>query len=259
LSPAGALALKLVVTPVLIGAASLAGRRWGSALSGWLIGIPFTSAPIAFFLALDPGPAFAARAAAAIMAGAISQAVFCLVFAWTARRARWASSLVAGTIGFSVATVVLTFVLLPVAGAFVIVIIVLVVALFLMPAAPARPGRRVTFPRWDLPARMLVATAFVVVLTSAAPLLGPRVAGLLAPYPLYGGVLAVFAYRLEGADAAVAVLRGLLLGLFAFGCFFAVLATLLEAELWLAFAAAILVAAVIQGTALVVGRRLGLA
>jgi hypothetical protein len=259
LNPAGALALKLVVTPMLIGAASVAGRRWGSAVSGWLIGIPFTSAPIAFFLALDPGPAFAARVAAAIMAGAISQAVFCLAFAWTSRRARWVSSLVAGTIGFAVATAVLTFVRLPVAGAFVIVIIVLVVALFLMPAAPARPARQVRFPGWDLPARMLVATAFVVVLTTAAPLLGPRVAGLLAPYPLYGGVLAVFAYRLEGADASVALLQGLLLGLFAFACFFAVLATLLQGALWLAFAAAILVAALVQGAALVMGRRLGLA
>ena len=238
MNPAGALALKLVVTPVLIGAASLVGRRWGSALSGWLIGIPFTSAPIAFFLALDPGPAFASRAAAAIMAGAISQAVFCLAFAWTARRAPWASSLVAGTAGFGIATAVLTTVVLPVAGAFVVVIIVLVVALFLMPAAPARHGRRASFPHWDLPARM---------------------AGLLAPYPLYGGVLAVFAYRLEGVDASVAVLRGLLLGLFAFACFFAVLATLLQGELWLAFAAAIVVAGLVQGTALLIGRRWGLA
>jgi hypothetical protein len=259
LNPAGALALKVVVAPVLIGAASLAGRRWGSALSGWLIGIPFTSGPIAFFLALDPGPAFAARASTAIMAGAISQALFCLAFAWTSRRARWMASLAAGTIGFGVATAVLTFVILPVAGAFVIVIIVLVVALFLMPSAPARPGRPVSFRRWDLPARMLVATAFVVVLTTAAPLLGARVAGLLAPYPLYGGVLAVFAYRLEGADAAVALLRGLLLGLFAFACFFGVLASLLQRELWLAFAAAILAAAFVQGAALVLGRRFGLA
>jgi hypothetical protein len=33
LNPAGALALKLVLTPVLVGAASLAGRRWGSAIA----------------------------------------------------------------------------------------------------------------------------------------------------------------------------------------------------------------------------------
>src|SRR5262249_23921725 len=34
------LLLKLIVTPVLIGAASLAGRRWGETLSGWFSGLP---------------------------------------------------------------------------------------------------------------------------------------------------------------------------------------------------------------------------
>jgi len=33
------LLLKLVLTPALIAAASLAGRRWGHAVSGWLVGL----------------------------------------------------------------------------------------------------------------------------------------------------------------------------------------------------------------------------
>src|SRR5205807_6194643 len=86
LSLAGALALKLVLTPLLVGAASLAGRRWGSSVGGWLIGIPFTSGPIAFFLALSPGPRFAASAAAGIMAGAVSQSAVCLSYSWAAQR-----------------------------------------------------------------------------------------------------------------------------------------------------------------------------
>src|SRR5439155_719404 len=107
LSPAGALALKLVLTPILVGAASLAGRRWGSAVGGWLIGIPFTSGPIAFFLALSPGPRFAAEAALGIMAGAISQAAFCLAYAWTAQRSTWIASMLAATAAFSAATITL--------------------------------------------------------------------------------------------------------------------------------------------------------
>src|SRR5207244_11689777 len=69
LSPGAALALKLVVTPLLIGAASLAGRRWGSAVGGWLSGTPLTSGSFVLFLALDHGPRFAARAAAARVEG----------------------------------------------------------------------------------------------------------------------------------------------------------------------------------------------
>ena len=106
---------------------------------------------------------------------------------------------------------------------------------------------------------MVVATAFVVVLTTVAPLLGPRIAGLIAPFPIYGAVLAAFAYRVEGPAASAAVLRGLLLGLFAFASFFLVLSTLLERDILLAFAVAIVAGGIVQGATLLIGRRLGLA
>jgi hypothetical protein len=61
------LALKLVLTPALIGVVSLAGRRWGPGVSGWLVGFPLTSGPVAFFLALDHGVRFAAAAAVGSM------------------------------------------------------------------------------------------------------------------------------------------------------------------------------------------------
>lgn len=272
MNPAGALALKLVLTPVLVGAASLAGRRWGSAVGGWLIGIPFTSGPIVFFLALDPGQDFAARAAAGVMAGAISQAAFCVAYAWAAQRWGWAVSLIAAAIGFGLVTLLLTATQLPVQGFFVVIILVIVVSLFLMPQHSSRPSgdlpmngeelaavEPIRFPVWDLPARMLVATVFVVVLTAIAPLLGARLAGLLAPFPLYGSVLAAFAHRLQGAGPAVGVVRGLLLGLFAFSSFFLVLALLLTRGVALAFACAIVVALVVHGASLVIGRRVGLA
>ncbi len=259
MSPAGALALKLVLTPILVGAASLAGRRWGAAVGGWLVGIPFTSALIAFFLAVDFGQKFAAPAAAGIMDGTASQAAFCLCYAWVAGRRGWVASLLAGTVAFVGATLLLDAVLLPAPASFVVMILVLVVALYLMPAPQTRSGSPVTFPRWDIPARMIIATTFVLVLTTAAPLLGPRLAGLLAPFPLYGTVLAAFAHRLQGADQAVGVLRGLLLGLFAFATFFLVLSLALPSGIAEAFVLAAILGLGVQGATLAAGRRLGLA
>jgi len=61
--------LKLIVTPALIGLASLAGRKWGHAISGWLVALPLTTGPIVFFLAVSHGPAFAAETAAGILTG----------------------------------------------------------------------------------------------------------------------------------------------------------------------------------------------
>lgn len=260
MGPGASLALKLVLTPVLVGAASLAGRRWGSEVGGWLVGIPFTSGPIAFFLALNPGPRFAAATAVGILAGVASQAAFCLAYAWAARHQGWAPSLLAATAAFLVATALLNLMVWPSPLLFVAVIAALIVAIRLMPDRGAGTTVQIDYPRWDIPARMFVATAFVVALTAAAPLLGPHLAGLLAPFPLYATVLATFAQRIGGPAPAIGVLRGLLLGLFSFAGFFLTLAELLPGQgIAIAFAAAILVALALQGVSLALGRRIGLA
>jgi len=102
------LILKLVLSPALIGAASLAGRRWGAAVGGWLVGIPFTSGPIALFLALDHGPSFAASASVGMLLGTISQAIFCLAYSFSASRGvPWLASFGSGCVGFAASTVIL--------------------------------------------------------------------------------------------------------------------------------------------------------
>src|SRR5947208_663539 len=65
--PMNTLLLKLIVTPVLIGAASLAGQRWGETLSGWFIGLPLTSGPVCWFLAIEQGTGFAAATARGLL------------------------------------------------------------------------------------------------------------------------------------------------------------------------------------------------
>lgn len=252
-----ALVLKAVLTPALIGAASLAGRRWGPAVSGWLVGFPFTSAPIALFLALDHGAPFAATAAVGTMAGAMSQAAFCVTYGRLAPRLGWPGALAASCLAFAASTAVLGALALAPLAVFATVVAALGLALRLMPpgALPAL-GAHAQPPPWDIPARMVVATVFVLLLTGVAPVLGPQLTGLLAPFPLYAAVLAVFAHQLEGPGPAVAVLRGLLVGLFAFAGFFLALATLLgQTGLAPAFAAAIVVTGVIQGLALWAMRR----
>lgn len=249
------LALKLVLTPTLIGAVSMAGRRWGPGISGWLVGFPLTSGPVAFFLALDQGVAFAAGAAAGSMTGAAAQAAFCVLCGRWARGHHWAVALLAGSLAFALASVALQLATLALLPLVTLVIATLVVALRFMPrdASRARPARR---PPWDIPARIVVTTAIVLLLTGLATALGPSLTGLLATYPLYGAILAGFAHHLEGPGPAVRVLRGLLLGLFAFAGFFFVLALLIErAGIAPAFAAAIATALVLQAGALWAMRR----
>ncbi|MCW5882788.1 MAG: hypothetical protein KIS91_17790 [Anaerolineae bacterium] len=246
------LLIKLVVTPMLVGAASLAGRRWGPGVSGWLVALPLTSGPIVFFLALSHGAHFASSVAAATLVGAISQAAFCLAYSHTALRWRWPHALLFACLGFLVATLVLQSADLPLLARFLLVVLGLLVALRLMPPAAAQTRKeRVAPPRWDIPARMVVTTTFVVLLTASASALGASLTGLLAPFPLFATVLAVFAHRHQGPEPAVEVLRGLLYGLFSFAGFFLVLGMLLDdAHIAGAFGAAIAVALVIQGVTL---------
>lgn len=251
------LALKLVLTPLLIGAASLAGRRWGPAVSGWLVGLPLTSGPVAFFLALNHGSAFAAAAATGILVGTISQAAFCLAYSWLAFRWSWLPTVLLSCLVFAVATAALDHLTLPLPALFPTVIMVLALALYVTPGgAAAVSGGSAPLPQWDIPARMVIATGFVLILTGIAPALGPRLTGLLAPFPLYASILTVFAHRLQGPAPAAGVLRGLLLGLFAFASFFLLLAALLQRiGIGSAFAAAVAVALVLQVVSFRVLRR----
>jgi hypothetical protein len=244
------LVLKLVVTPALIGVATVAGRRWGPAVGGWLVGLPFTSGPVALFLALDHGAGFAAGAATGMLAGTISQAAFALAYGWVASRGPWLAS-GAGFLAFGGATLALDRLSMGVFPALVATFASTALAIRFMPAqSPSRPGSGPP-PRWDAPMRMAVATAFVLGLTASAPRLGPQLSGLLSPFPFFGLTLALFAHRQQGQLAAVAVLRGLLHGLFAPAVFFFVLGDLLlPAGIALAFAAAGVAALVTQGLAL---------
>jgi hypothetical protein len=201
------LVLKVVVTPMLIAAASLAGRRWGQAVSGWFVGLPLTSGPVAFFVALDYGVGFAAATALGALAAAIAEAAFCLVYGHAADRARWPVALAAACIAFAATAVTLQRLTVPIIVLAAIVFVALAIALRLMPRGFETVGTRPP-PRWDLPARMVIATLLVVFITEAAPVLGPRLSGVLAAFPVYAAILTVFGHR-SGAASAVRVLRGL--------------------------------------------------
>jgi len=245
---ADTLVLKLLLTPLLIGAASLAGRRWGPAVGGWFVGLPLTSGPIALFLALDHGAGFAAAAAVGSLAGALAEVAFCVAYA-AAARAGWPAALTVATLAFALVATVLQRAMLPLAATAVCVVAALAGALALLPrrqaTTPAPPP-----PAWDLPARMVITTVLVLLITGAASTLGPRLSGVLATFPVYAAILTVFAHR-GSAAAAVQVLRGLLLGLFAFAGFFVVLGALLESlGLAASFALATVAALAIQGGSL---------
>jgi hypothetical protein len=245
------LVLKLILAPIIIGSASLAGRRWGPAVSGWIVGMPLTSGPVIFFVALSHSTAFAANAALGVLSGGLSLVAYALTYSWLAVKFRWQIAITGSLLVFATSTTILqnfTFPLLPV---FFMVATAIVLGLRFMPKdtvvkeSESQPGK------WDIPFRILIGTSFILLLTGIAPFIGSRLTGLLTTIPLYVTILSIFAHRHQGPAAAAHVLRGLLYGMFAFTGFFIVLSLLIEkTNLAVSFGTAILTALVIQGSSL---------
>jgi len=217
------LALKIVLTPLLIAAATLAGRRWGPAVSGWLIGFPLTSGPVSLILASQFGAPFEARAAIGTLADQASVCVFCLAYSLAAQRSGWLACAAVGVGAFAAAEFAWDHFTLALVPTFAILLLTIVAVLKLMPQS-GPPAGAAKPPRWDLPARMVVATSFVMLLTTFATPLGPQLSGLLSPFPIFGIVLATFAHREQGSGAATQVVRGIVLGSVAFAAFFVLVA-----------------------------------
>lgn len=219
--------LKVLLAPLLILLATLAGRRWGPAIGGWLAGLPLTSGPVSLILALEQGPEFAARAALGTLFGLISLAAFCFAYGAAARRMGWPGCLVAALAAFAATTLVFRGATLPLGLAFAFVCTILAgVGAAMARDERLRPARGLL--PGDLALRMAIAAMLVLVLTSVAAALGPALAGALSPIPVFGALLAVFAHRDQGRAAAVQLLRGMVLGSFGFATFLLVVGSLVD-------------------------------
>jgi hypothetical protein len=236
--------LRLALAPALILAASVASRHWGPGIGGWLVALPLTSGPVAFFLALDHGPGFAAAAALGSLAGAIAEIAFAAAYTVLVHRG-WPLAVCGASLTFIVVAAIFQHMALRWGVLAAASMVALVAASRLVPhqahASPPPP------PRWEIPARMAVAAALVLLITGTATVLGPRLSGTLAMFPVYVIVLTVFAHR-SGPAHALRVLRGLLIGLFAGVSFFIVLAGLVESVgVTRGFLGAVAAAVVVQG------------
>jgi hypothetical protein len=220
--------LKISLVPLVVWLASLAGRRWGHAVAGWVSGLPLIAGPISVFLALDQGVEFAADAAAATLQVTGAAALHCLVFAHAARRFGWLGSLLLGWASFIASAAVLGAVPLPPLAGVALTALLLVLMLAALPRVPRRSGPA-GVPGVELALRVAVAAAIAAAVTLGANAFGPRMSGILLTFPITGSVLPPFTLALHGADATVRLLAGFLSGLFAFATFHFTVATALPA------------------------------
>lgn len=228
------LVLKLILVPAIIYAVTLAARRWGARAAGRLSAFPVVAGPILLFVAIEQGRPFAAEAGTGTVAAIAAFAAYALVYSWLATRHAWPLSLAGAYLAYAVLAWLATQSPWPLWAHVLINVVVLLGAIRAMPRdLPVGPPPGPM--RFDLPLRMACGVALVLLITGLAELLGPRVAGVLAMFPILGTVITVFSHRSAGAAFVVTLLRGMLWGNFAMMSFCATLAALLP---WLPLAVA---------------------
>ena len=209
---------------------TLAGRRWGHRLAGWIAGLPIIAGPICAFMAYDLGADFVKQTALATLQVVPAIGVFCVTFAWVARGGSWWRSL--GAAYCTYLSVAYLCQRLPIpsvlpwlqAGALWLWALAGWAGLSCLLPRIESSRSPLRIPQSELWARVAFAIVLALAIGFGAPYLGSAWSGLLLGIPISGSVLPVFTLRLHSLTATHQVLRGFLLGIFSFISFFFVLA-----------------------------------
>jgi hypothetical protein len=242
------LALKLLLVPLFLGLVSLAGKRWGPGVAGWLAGFPIVTGPILLLLAMEKGTGFAAQAATASLSAVFASVAFSVAYCRVCRRKPWPHSLLAGLCAWLLVACVLNRVPLSPWLALAIALGTLLAAPRCFPAVAA-PALSNALPRQELFLRMLAGALLTLAVTSLSALIGASWSGLLAVFPLLGIVLAVFSQRACGPAFVVAMLKAMVSGLYSFVTFCFLLTLSLPGRgITASFVMAIIAAIIVQST-----------
>ncbi len=215
------LLLKISVPPLLVALMSLAARRWGATFGGLIMGLPWMTGPVVYFLGAEKGTDFVVSASLGVELAVWGMGAYILGFGFASRGGHWLTALVTGIVGYVAVGLVTQGLAVPLwlATAVAVLVLVLVYLLLPRPTSSAIPGR---LPQWDIPARMVATFVLVGLIMITADRLGPQRSGLIASYPVILTVIGSFTLRQWGRDALLRVLRGISLSLLAFVGFFAV-------------------------------------
>jgi len=240
------LLLKLFLVPSLIYAVTLAGRRWGPGVAGWLSAFPIVSGPILLTITLEQGAPFAAAAAEGTLLAVVAILVFSLAYAWAATCNGVQGSMIWALLAYAAAVAGLQALKPSLPLCFGIVIGALLAAPRLFPPMEAA-SRAPSAGAGDLPWRMLAGAILVLTVTLIASRIGARLSGFFAMFPVMSTVLVGFSHLRSGPGFAVSLLRGMVFGYYAFAVFCLTLAVLLRQQpLALAFGSAFLCALLVQ-------------
>jgi hypothetical protein len=212
------LLVKVTLMPAVMALVTLSIRKWGNKIGGLIGSMPWVAGPILLFFILEQGKAFGIQSIPGVMTGILALISFCFSYATFSQKLSWLPTLLLSYAFYTATALLFNQLHLNLLSGYALVIgcVLLTLRFFPKPASQSTKARRLPF---DILIRMGVATLFVLVITGLASILGPAWSGILTPFPVLTSVLAIFSHTLQGSTAAIATLRGLLIGLLGFTTF----------------------------------------
>ena len=207
MTPSELLLLKLTATPLMMLVVSLAARRWGGFVGGIISGLPITSAPVMFFLAIEQGAPFAEQAASAALSGLGAVLLTYFFYLIVTKRTSIPVACFAALVFFAACS---QLTIRPFFSDWAIPANLVVIGLIVRrtaatgPRASSSPG----MPPWDIPLRMAASTSLLLAVTGLAHGIGPHWSGMLSPMPVVAWPLTVFLHSRCGRAEMVAAVRG---------------------------------------------------
>jgi hypothetical protein len=211
------LALRMAVSAAFVVAASIITERSGPAIGALVATLPVSAGPSYIFLALDHDAAFIAQSSLASLPMNAATIVMSLVIVLLAQRFGMVVSLGCGiAVWLMFGWLVKTFDWSLTAG-----IVLNVVALGLcLPLVQRFRGAKMPLitRRWyDIPLRAVLVATVVATVVTLSNIVGPRVSGVIALFPVVFGSLILILMPRIGGRATAAVLANGQWGMIGFG------------------------------------------
>ena len=239
--------IRVLLAPLAVIAGTLAQRRFGYAVSGLILGLPLTSLPLLWLVALQHGTAFASSMTGALLVGSIAEAVVLWLYARLTIHLSPALALVGALGAFALAAGAVNLLKLSALLAGLITAIGFAAALRWWPVT--QNDNALHQERSRLWLRVTLSAVFTIVIVALAGRLGPVLAGLIDALPAMSLMMAFTTHQDHGSGASSRFLHGVTRGSFSYLAAMIVLAELLRTgNLLFAFAAALAAALVVQGS-----------
>ncbi|ALS31985.1 hypothetical protein PTRA_a0653 [Pseudoalteromonas translucida KMM 520] len=223
--------VKLMVAPLLLLFISYAQKKFGSFISGIIPGLPITSGPISYFIAIEQGKLFAANSAVGALYGMSGIGLFCFVYMAVSYKCGLVKSLLTALSVWCLFSILTLFLPVNIFVACLFSISTLLALTFATTKLKVAIDAKPLNSKWELPIKIVLVTSFIMLVTFISEHIGSAWSGLLSTFPVILAVMGSIAYISDKKDSALKILNGGIIGSLGGCIFFAVIALLLKYDI----------------------------